>query len=253
MITLNGHRLNLIQHGPPSGAAVILLHHGLGSARAWRRQLPALAHAGYHAIAYDRLGYGRSQPRESLDIPEFSQDQADLLALMDALGLERATLAGHSDGGTIAMLFSAAHPQRVATLITVAAHAYVEAKMEPGLFAIRHAFENDADFRQKLHKVHGDKVDSVFYGWFDGWARPECRRWDIRPVLARIACPALVVQGMEDEHATPEHARQIAAAIPGADLWLLPGIGHMLPRQAAAAFNRKLLEFLSIRSLAHVY
>lgn len=252
MITVLGHRLNLIEHGPPSGPAVILLHHGLGSARAWRRQLPALAAAGYRAIAYDRLGYGKSGPRESLDVPGFASDQADLLALLDLLDIQQAILVGHSDGGTLAFYLAAAHPQRVAALVAVAAHAYVETKMEPGLIALRHAYENDADFRRKLTRVHGDKVDAVFYHWFDGWAKPECRQWDIRPLLRQITCPALIVQGKEDEHATPDHARQIAAAIPGAKCWLLPGVGHMLPRQAAAAFNQKLLEFLRLRSIVHV-
>ena len=67
----------------------------------------------------------------------------------------------------------------------------------------------------------------------------------MRPLLAGISCPALVIQGEQDEHATPQHARDIAAAIPGAELWLLPGAGHMLPQEAAERFNPRLIEFLS--------
>jgi pimeloyl-ACP methyl ester carboxylesterase len=66
----------------------------------------------------------------------------------------------------------------------------------------------------------------------------------MRPVLEKIACPTLVVQGMEDEHATPQHARDIAAGIPGAELWLDPGTAHMLPQERAEVFNRKVVEFL---------
>jgi pimeloyl-ACP methyl ester carboxylesterase len=66
----------------------------------------------------------------------------------------------------------------------------------------------------------------------------------MRHVLKKIACPALVVQGFQDEHATPQHARDIAAAIPGAQLWLLQGAQHMLPQENAVVFNQRLLQFL---------
>jgi pimeloyl-ACP methyl ester carboxylesterase len=49
---------------------------------------------------------------------------------------------------------------------------------------------------------------------------------------------------MEDEYSSPQHAQQIAAAIRGAELWLVPGVGHMLPQQIAREFNRRLIEFL---------
>ena len=57
--------------------------------------------------------------------------------------------------------------------------------------------------------------------------------WDMRPILRQIGCPTLVVQGEADEHATPQHARDIADGIPGAELWLVPGAGHMLPQENA--------------------
>jgi 3-oxoadipate enol-lactonase len=68
--------------------------------------------------------------------------------------------------------------------------------------------------------------------------------WDIRPRLRNIRCRVLVVQGLEDEHATPQHARDLAGAIPAAELWLVPGAGHMLPREQPEVFNPRLLGFL---------
>jgi len=70
----------------------------------------------------------------------------------------------------------------------------------------------------------------------------------MRPVLRQIRCPALVIQGLKDEHATPQHAEDIAAAITGAELWLAPEVGHMLQRDAARELNKKLLEFLGRNS-----
>jgi pimeloyl-ACP methyl ester carboxylesterase len=66
----------------------------------------------------------------------------------------------------------------------------------------------------------------------------------MRPVLEKIACPTLVIQGLEDEYASPQHARDLAAAIHNATLWLVPGAGHLLPQDEPEAFNSCILEFL---------
>ena len=241
---INGHQIYVMTRGKADDPPVILLHHGLGSTHAWRRQVQALAAAGYYLVAYDRWGYGKSEARPALSVPCFDDDQHDLLALLDHLKLGRASLVGHSDGGTIALYFAAAHPERVACLVTIAAHIYFEPKMQPGILDVHQNFEDDVDFRRSFQRVHGEKYQQVFDNWFYGWAKPEHMSWDMRSVLQQIHCPALVIQGLEDEHATPRHAEDIAAAIPGAELWLVPGVGHMLPRDAAGAFNDRLVDFL---------
>lgn len=244
LLEINGHSLYLEDHGDLANPAVIFLHHGLGSAAAWRRQIPALVNAGWRAIAYDRWGYGHSSPRQGIDMPAFTQDQADLQRLLDLLELEQVSLVGHSDGGTIALYFAIAHPERVRCLVTVAAHVYVEDKMQPSILAVQRSFEQDGRFRSGLRRIHGDKFEQVFHNWFDGWARPECLGWDMRRQLAAITCSVLVVQGQDDEHALPQHASDIAAAIPGAQLWLAPGARHMLPQDEVELFNARLIEFL---------
>jgi pimeloyl-ACP methyl ester carboxylesterase len=241
---INGHGIHVETLGPTDGPGVILLHHGLGSTRAWKEQLPALAEAGFHVLAYDRWGYGQSEERQGLGIPAFTQDIADLKALMDQANMAQAALVGHSDGGTIALYFAAQYLECVTRLVTIAAHIYIEPKMEPGIMNVQYAFEQDARFRAGLRRVHGEKFEEVFHNWFDGWHQPDCLSWDMRPILHKITCPTLVVQGSQDEHATPQHARDIADAIPEARLWLVPGAGHMLPQENAAQFNPRLLEFL---------
>ena len=119
---INGHWLHVREYGPVHGPTVVLLHHGLGTTRAWRRQAPALAAAGLHTLVYDRWGYGQSTPRLGLGMPDFKEDQADLLAILYTKGITQAALVGHSDGGTIALQFSADHPGRVWALVTIAAH-----------------------------------------------------------------------------------------------------------------------------------
>jgi pimeloyl-ACP methyl ester carboxylesterase len=233
-------------HGPESGPAVVLLHHGLGSTRAWRKQVPALAEAGYRVIVYDRWGYGQSDPRPHLDVPAFRDDLADLQTLLDTLHLPRVTLIGHSDGSTIALYYAAQNPTRVSALVSVAAHIYLEPQLEIGVEGVRQAFEQDQRFRAGFLRAHGDKFEAVFHNWFEGWHNLKALEWDMRPLLSQITCPTLVIQGEQDELATPQHACDIAASIFGAELWLLPGAAHMLPQDLPDIFNNKLLEFLSV-------
>jgi pimeloyl-ACP methyl ester carboxylesterase len=118
--------------------------------------------------------------------------------------------------------------------------------MTPGIQSIRTAFEHDSRFQKGLRRVHGNNYESVFRNWFDGWHTPKADGWDMRPTLSQITCPTLVIQGEQDEHATPQHAIDLAAGIPDAELWLVPEASHMLPQDWPEVFNKKVLEFLSV-------
>jgi len=167
-LLINGHYLNVETHGAVSGTPVVLLHHGLGYVRAWKAQIAELAEQDYFVIAYDRWGYGGSQARPSLDVPGFDQDISDLTVLLDLLEIQRAALVGHSDGGTIALVFAARYPGRVSCLATIAAHIYVEPKMEAGILAVRNAFDHDQRFQEGMRRAHGEAYKAVFDHWFDG-------------------------------------------------------------------------------------
>ena len=236
IMLINGHNIHVEIHGPEDGHPVVLLHHGLGSTHAWGEQVPVLVEAGYRVIVYDRWG-----------TPTFTADFNDLLEILETFNFQHTTLIGHSDGGTIALHFASHYPKRVTRLVTVAAHIYIETKMGPGIQGIRQAFEEDQRFRKGMQRVHGEKFESVFRNWHDGWHKPDCLEWDMRPLLSQITCSTLVIQGEEDEHAIPQHAIDIADNIPNADLWLVPDAKHMLPQEMAEVFNRKVLEFLSAR------
>jgi pimeloyl-ACP methyl ester carboxylesterase len=241
---INGHELYIESYGPETGQPVLLLHDGLGSIRSWREQNYCLAEAGFRVVVYDRWGYGKSDVRPNLDVPGFATDQADLVALLEQLDARNPALVGHSDGGTIALYYAACHPAQVRCLVTIAAHIYVEPKMEASILALHGTFEQSQAFQEGLRRFHGEKYVSVFNNWFGGWYNPDYQNWDIRPLLGKIKCPALIVQGNADQHATPQHAVDIAAAIPGAELWLIPGAGHMLPQESSSVFNPRLVEFL---------
>ena len=116
--------------------------------------------------------------------------------------------------------------------------------MEPVFLKLRQSFEQEEQFRRGMQSAHGSKYQQVFYNWYDGWHRTELLSWDMRFSLRQVSCPALIVQGTEDEHATPQHAHDIASAIDGAELYLMPGARHMLPQENYAEFNPRLLGFL---------
>ena len=139
-LLINGHNLHVERQGSKDSPAVVLLHHGLGSVRAWKEHVPVLVQAGYQVMSYDRWGYGASDTRLALDLPTFTSDVQDLGAILDTLGIQKAALVGHSDGGTLALYFAVQHPKQVTCLVLVAAHIYVEAKMEPGILGVKGAF-----------------------------------------------------------------------------------------------------------------
>jgi pimeloyl-ACP methyl ester carboxylesterase len=243
-IKLNERHLYYELHGPPSGPLVVLLHHGLGILDAWEEQLPALTEAGFRVLAYDRWGYGQSDNRPQLSLPHFEDDLQDLLSLLRALGIQNSSLVGHSDGGTIALYFAGQYPEMVKRMVIVAAHIYVEPKMIAGILELRRAYEQEPKFQEGMRRAHGEKAEQVLQLWYGGWMQESNLDWDMRRSLGKIYCPVLVVQGLEDEHATPQHARDLAASISGAELWLVPEAGHMLPRDLPETFNPRLLEFL---------
>jgi len=240
---VSDHHLFVEAYGPDDGPAVIFLHHGLGSVRSWKDQAPYFAAHGYRVLVFDRWGYGKSDNRAFFSMPHFEEDLADLESLMDMFKIDKAALVGHSDGGTIALYFAAQNPERAACLVTVAAHAFVEDTMPSGIYGIQKAYRVDDKFRAKLQRVHGDKTEKVFWGWCNSWMDERNLNWDMRDELSTIHCPSLIIQGMDDEHANPQHAEEIAKAIPGAELCLVPEVGHMLPQDIPEIFNQKISEF----------
>ncbi|HSO27299.1 MAG TPA: alpha/beta hydrolase [Anaerolineales bacterium] len=242
---IHDHDLYVEQHGAADGPPVVLLHHGLGSVSSWQRQIDPLVQAGYRVIAYDRWGFGRSPARGDSPAPHFRQDRLDLLALLDDLGLERAAFIGHSDGGTLALLLALDAPERVACLAVVAAHIYIEPQMLAGIQETYAAFGARGPFYRRLAQLHGEKVELLVNAWQAAWRSESFRNWDLRPRLAAIGCPAYVVQGREDEYATPQHAYDLFSALPNAGLWLAPGAGHMLPQNQPRVFAQFMLCFLN--------
>lgn len=215
--------------GPPVAQAtpILLLHEGLGSVAAWKDVPAEIARrTGQPVVAYSRFGHGRSDPPAAKPTVHFMHHEARCLPeLLDVLGISRACLLGHSDGGSIALIFAAEHPHRVSALILEAPHVFVEDLSVASIARITHAYRT-TDLRQRLAKYH-DHVDLAFSGWSDVWLDPAFRSWNVEALLPSVRCPLLLVQGTDDEYGTLQQVEAIARQVRGPlERLVLPDCGH---------------------------
>jgi len=228
--------------GPADGPLLVFLHEGLGSMSMWRDFPTQLCERlGARGLVYSRPGYGRSTPRSQDERwgVDFMHRQAHevLPALLQTLKVQEPIwLVGHSDGGSIALLYAARHgsaangqsqaPEAppLAGAIVLAPHILVEEVSVRSIEQARQAYLH-TDLRQRLARHHDDP-DSAFWGWNDIWLSPAFRSWSIEADLHRIKVPVLAVQGVDDEYGTLEQIRGIARRVPQTELLELPACGH---------------------------
>jgi pimeloyl-ACP methyl ester carboxylesterase len=211
----------------------VFLHEGLGSVALWK-DWPAqvCAAGGLRGLVYSRYGYGRSTPRPHGErwTPSFMHVQAEdtLPRLLAALGVgghgQRYWLVGHSDGGSIALIHAAAHPERVAGVVAIAPHIMVEPLSIESIERARDAWRT-TDLPARLARYHADP-ESAFGGWNDVWLSPAFRDWSIEAMLARLRCPVLAIQGADDEYGTLAQVEGIRARVPRAEHHELERLGQ---------------------------
>jgi len=231
---------------------VVFLHEGLGSQSMWKDFPDRLCRvAGCRGLVYSRPGYGWSTARAARHRlePDFMHRQAyELLpALLEALGIDTTRqppwLLGHSDGASIALLYAAGYPDRLAGAIVLAPHILVEAVSIESIERARQAYL-ETDLKSRLERYHADP-DSAFRGWNDIWLSPSFRDWSIVAELDSIRCPLLAVQGVDDEYGTLEQIRGIARRVAHAQLLELPCCGHSPQRDQPDELLREAACFLA--------
>ncbi|KAA0250930.1 alpha/beta hydrolase [Acidobacteria bacterium ACD] len=254
-----GARLRAQWIRPPGAApspALVFLHEALGSIPQWRDFPSALcAAACLPGLVYERRGFGGSDPLAGPHRPlDYLHHEArDVLPeVLSACGVTRPVLVGHSDGGTIALLFAAAFPDGAAALVTEAAHVLVEDVTIDGIRRAEEAWRT-TDLKSRLSRHHGEKTDELFQSWAGTWTRGDFRDWSIVEELAAVSCPALVIQGLDDEYGSPAQVDAIVRAVSGpAHPFLIPGCGHVPHRQAAEAVLQAVLLFLGAHGLVSI-
>ena len=238
--------------GPDRAPTLVLLHEGLGCLALWR-DLPEwlAADTGCGVFAWSRLGYGHSDPNPPpwpLDYMRREATEA-LPRVLDAAGVRRGVLVGHSDGASIAALHSAnvADP-RIAGLVLIAPHVFTEPSGLEAIAAAREAYLG-AEFRSRLARYH-DHVNDAFWGWNGAWLDPDfATGFDLTGDLPGLRLPVLVVQGEDDPYGTPAQPEAIARLAAGTvEVMMVPGARHAphleapeTVRPAIAAFVGRVL------------
>ncbi len=248
--TINGIPLwveRLHYTNDPNRPTLIFLHEALGSVALWKGYPTLLCEAlQCNGVVYDRMGHGLSSPFNKARDDDYLEVEALLYLreLILALGLQKPILVGHSDGGTIALLYAAQYSVELTGIITEAAHIYVEDTGSSGIQTAIHQFEHTI-FKDKLAKYHGEKTEALFYAWADTWTSASFSKWNIEDQLARINCPALILQGAADEYATQKHMWDIVEGIgENAKGVLIENCGHIPHLQAQAKTMALMMDFI---------
>jgi 3-oxoadipate enol-lactonase len=251
-----------------TGEPVLLLNGGMMSIASWDALLPAFAER-YRVLRCDFRGQLRSpgEPHPSLD-----GHVADVLALLDALAVDRVHLVGTSFGGEVALLLAASAPERVASLTAVTVTDVCTEELRSASEELRAACRQTfaGGDRRRIHDLlipafyspswvtaHRDELDArreqvalLPDAWFAAAERllASLEHLDLRPRLAEITCPTLVVAAEHDRIMPLERARALVAAIAGSRLEIVPGSGHVLVNEQPERLARICLGFLSQHS-----
>ena len=252
-----GIRLPYVDHGERAGVPVLFLHGTSDSWRSFENVLPELP-GWMHGIALTQRGHGDAdRPATGYRTEDFADDVA---ALMDALGIEKAIVVGHSMGGSIAQRFAIDHPERLLGLVLIGARASWH--RHPGVLALGEAVAAmtdpvDPDFVREfqlstlarpvspayLETVVAESLKLPAHVWRAAFA--ECVfQADHTAVLGRIATPTLLMCGGQDDFARDEQ-ETLLAGIPGASLLVYPDAGHALHWEEPQRFAADLAAFVA--------
>jgi len=238
----------LAAQGEAGETPVLLLHDSLGCVELWREFPAALAQTlGRRVIAYDRLGFGRSDPRGGALAPDFIEEEARIVlpALQRELDFHRFIAFGHSVGGGMAVHCAALHPDACAALVTESAQAFVEERTRAGIREAKAAFADPAQF-ERLARYHGDKARWVLDAWTETWLGPAFATWSLEGVLPRVRCPLLALHGEHDEFGSVRHPEMLGRlAAGGARVEIIAGAYHVPHREQAARVVRHVRGFLA--------
>ena len=261
-----GERVRIVERGAADARPVVLVHGWGASAFAWREAIEALSAAGWRVVAPDLRGHGFSEKPD--DERLFTSDAMveHVLAIMDAAGVRRAPLVGHSLGGEIAVGVALRAPERVSRLALIA---------PVGLGHVLLAAVGRALTPRPLTRVMTRLLGrwavrvamffaSTRYGWerevIEQHAAPLSHRgfaaatrhllhgalWKRRTdaELASLRMPVLVVVGTRDHLVPTRDAEDWGTLLPDARVVRVKGAGHVLPEEAADRVNPLLVEFL---------
>lgn len=230
-------------------APIILFHDSIGSVELWRSFPESLAAAtGRMVVAYDRLGFGKSDVRTDRLTPQFdfvaAEAAVNLPLIRDTLEIDDFVVMGHSIGGAMAVHCAAAYPDDCVALITESAQCFIEERTLQGIRAAKVEFQREGQL-DRLARYHGDKARWVLEAWTETWLSPDFHDWTLNGILPSVACPVLAIHGEDDEYGSPVHAEHIVDTVTGeASAAILPGHKHFPHRENEEAIVEMIAGYL---------
>lgn len=231
-----------------SGSTLVFLHEGFGSIPQWGDFPCELSIAtGCPALVYERWGYGNSDPLTEPLTLRYMHEEAlySLPQVLTQCSISDVILIGHSDGGSIALIFAAQYSEMVRGVITEAAHVFIEEITMEGILQAVRAYES-THFKELLARYHGDNTEMMFRSWTDLWLSPESWGWNIEEYLPKITCPLLAFQGEDDEYGTLAQVEAIAEQVSGpVKTVLIPKCAHIPHQQARETVLSEMTGFIT--------
>lgn len=213
------------QTGPSN--AIVMLHEGLGCISTWNDFPERVAVAsGLPVLLYSRHGYGNSPALSTSRNVRYMHEEA-LLALpefLEKMNIDCPILLGHSDGGSIALIYAGGSENNVSGLILLAPHVVVEDITIRSIEELNRQYRSTG-LRRQLARHHTD-ADSTFVAWKNVWLDPEFRLWNIEEYLSGVDCPVLAIQGEADEYGTMGQIERIESQVSNVQQRRIPRCGH---------------------------
>jgi pimeloyl-ACP methyl ester carboxylesterase len=235
---VNGTRLFYAQFG--QGTPVLLLHGGMANSNYWGHQIEALAKT-HLVTAVDTRGHGRSPVTSSAFSYEIFAD--DIIALIEFLKLPPPAIVGWSDGAITGLLVTMRKPELVARLFAFGANASLDGmKAGGGRTPVFAAYSTRCKAEYLALSPDPDKWSKLVDGLRAMW---HSELHITKRKLAALKSPTTISVGQYDEIIRPEHAREMARAIPGGRLAIQPDVSHFAMLQNPEQFNRALADFLA--------
>ncbi len=235
-------------HG--SGFPVVLLHHGFGSSKMWEKLIPGFTSGGFKVISYDRRGYGRSEGGK--DFEDFYRSDSfrkysveELKKILEFLDVKECHIVSQCEGGVIGADFSTAYPDMVKSLVISSTMCFSKTTVEEfNRFHFPRKFEDlDEDIKKKMFKWHGEKAEKL-YRLFSSYGGAYGRDFfDLRPVLAKVECPTLVIYPDRSPLFEVEQGVHMYRSLQRGELCVFPKCGHNTYEQKPKEYVREVLEF----------
>ena len=265
-VSTNGVELRVTEQG--EGRPVILCHGFPELAYSWRHQLPALAHAGYRAVAPDMRGFGGSSAPQEIGAYDVMTLVGDMLGLLDDMGEERAVFVGHDWGASVTWTLALTHPERVEAVVGMS--FYILWFQEPGVAeeALSRDVRRTILTRQVWNAEWADQTDEelrvprwmdeddvrVYVDTFErtgftgglNWYRNIDRNWELMEPYAdrKIERPALFVTGSRDPVKLFMPQTLMDGWVTDLRTEEIEGAGHWVQQQSPNDVNEALLKFL---------